>query len=282
MGGNCGPEGFCTDDHGQNLPGDAGPLRGRKRDIFEGGHRVPGIISWPAVVGDQAHESWHLMLSADFLPTVMDALGVDRPKEQADWAMDGVSVLPLLRGEVMPERGMGWLFDEWPPKNVGFVYGKWKYVHGSRSCTNDDCNKELLFDLDADLGETTDLSKKHPDVLDAIRANFSSWYETVKRSRDHESQCDNLPPAPPTPPAPPAPPAPPSSACEWHKNTGLEGGNMLALQADSKEHCCGLCRATEGCAAACHRPEKGNGTAGQCNLKKEFTPKARDDGSIAC
>merc|ERR1712150_216453 len=157
--------------------------------------------------------------------------------------------------------------------------GKWKYVHGSRSCSKDDCNAELLFDLEADLGETTDLSKKYPDVLEAIRANYSSWYATVENSRNVESQCDNLPP-PPTPTPTPPTPAPPSSECDWHTNTGLEGKTLLKLQADSKEHCCGLCRANPGCAAADHVPEKkGNGTAGQCNLKKSFSPKARNDGS---
>lgn len=47
---NCGPEGICDKSHYQKGPGVADPLRGRKRDIWEGGHRIPSIISWPAVV----------------------------------------------------------------------------------------------------------------------------------------------------------------------------------------------------------------------------------------
>merc|ERR1712048_61350 len=178
MGGNCGPEGFCTDDHFKKLPGDAGPLRGRKRDIWEGGHRVPGIISWPAVAKGPARESWDLVSTSDFLATIMDVLNVQRPDSQKSWGFDGESVMPTLRGESRPERGMGWLFDKFPAPSSGYVYGKWKYVNGSESCKTA-CDHDLLYDLSNDLGEQNDLSEKYPDVLAAIRANFTSWMQSV-------------------------------------------------------------------------------------------------------
>jgi len=60
---------------------------------------VPGVIGWPAVVGPVARESWDTVITSDFLPTIMEILGVERPLSQAHWAMDGVSILPILRGE---------------------------------------------------------------------------------------------------------------------------------------------------------------------------------------
>lgn len=66
---------------------------------FSGGHRVPGIIAWPAVVGPVARESWDTVITSDFLPTIMDILKVSKPLSQAHWQMDGVSILPILRGE---------------------------------------------------------------------------------------------------------------------------------------------------------------------------------------
>merc|ERR1719197_1398981 len=105
---NCAPEGRCgsgstgrippgtlyrPDTHG---PGSAGPLRGRKRDVWEGGHRVPGIVSWPAVAKGPARASWDFAITSDFLPTIMEVLGVSRPEHQHDWGFDGVSILPIL------------------------------------------------------------------------------------------------------------------------------------------------------------------------------------------
>lgn len=100
---NCPPRGFCQNDltrpqRPQEGPGSAGPLRGRKRDIYEGGHRVPAIVSYPKVIKDN-RESWETVVTTDFLPTVMQVLKVDRPPEQQNWAMDDQSILSLLRNE---------------------------------------------------------------------------------------------------------------------------------------------------------------------------------------
>jgi len=201
--GNCGPEGLCADDHYNEAPGDAGPLRGRKRDIWEGGHRVPTVVSWPAVQTGPARVSWDTVVTMDFLATIMDVLAVDRPDAQKDWAFDGKSVLPILKGQSWPERGIGWVYRIWnlsqqskswiKPSPFGYRYGKWKYVHDSTSCNNDDCKKDLLYDLEADLGETTDLSGQYPEVLAAIKDNFTEWYQSVSNSRDHESLCGDEP-----------------------------------------------------------------------------------------
>jgi len=188
--GNCEPEGVCTEDHFKTYPGTAGPLRGRKRDIWEGGHRVPGIISWPQVV-KKNQVSWDMVVTMDFLATVMDVLNVSRPKEQSHWGFDGMSVMPLLEGNPLPERGMGWMFSGYnASKNQhGFRYGKWKYVERTKSCKNPDCKKPLLYDLNTDLGERNDLSAKHPDILKAIMANFTVWYKSVMQSVHNESKC---------------------------------------------------------------------------------------------
>ena len=118
---NCPPEGRCGSGSTGRIPpgtlhrpacggaGSAGPLRGRKRDVWEGGHRVPAIVSWPAVVRGPPREVWDFVGTVDILPTVMEVLGVARPPTQQGWALDGVSMLPTLRGEVPAERGMGWM-----------------------------------------------------------------------------------------------------------------------------------------------------------------------------
>jgi arylsulfatase A-like enzyme len=196
---NCKPEGRCggTQERPAEAPGSSGPFRGRKRDIWEGGHRVPGIVSWPLVVGNSSHDIWHTpVVTMDFLPTILEALNVERPQAQQEWALDGLSLLPLLQAPatpMAPERSIGWWYYGATPtvsKGYGFRQGNWKLVVGSASCTLEKCQVPQLYDLSVDLGERNDLSLDYPDVLSGLLANFSVWNASVAESRRTESKCD--------------------------------------------------------------------------------------------
>lgn len=198
---NCPPLGICSGQPKRphpslgEGPGNAGVLRGRKRDIFEGGHRVPGIISYPPLVSG-AHESWETVVTHDFLPTVMEMLSVKRPAAQADWALDGQSILPLLKGEAMPERGLAWAYGAADNlSSYGYRYRNWKYVHGSVSCRAPGCEDDKLFDLSVDLGERNDVAAQNPEILKAMIANFTTWQQSVLHSMSAESKCKSTPPA---------------------------------------------------------------------------------------
>jgi hypothetical protein len=80
--------------------------------LWQGGHRVPGIVAWPAVVKGPARSSWDTVITSDFLPTIMEILAVERPPSQRGWAMDGVSILPILRGEPAARRCIGHNFND--------------------------------------------------------------------------------------------------------------------------------------------------------------------------
>jgi arylsulfatase A-like enzyme len=130
----------------------------------------------------------------DFLATVLDILKVERPASQADWAFDGQSVMPILTQQgTFETRGIGWMYQN--VQQNGYRYGPWKLVNNSKSCSNKDCAKPMLFNLDTDIGETTDVAAQNPDVFRAILANFTSWYESVLHSRVAENTCTNeIPP----------------------------------------------------------------------------------------
>jgi hypothetical protein len=308
---NCGPDGFCTNDPGiyRRAPGSAvrsalSGLRGRKRDVYEGGHRIPSIISWPAVVaGDTGRVSWELVTTADFLPTIMSALGVKRPAHQAEWALDGRSILPLLKAppspvaqtqtvyadgtNVMPAHGAGWIFDGWDgtkpamgdanKTHIAYRHGRWKlnwYGYGSAvSCTEASCRKPMLFDLATDLGETRDVSHEYPEVFAAILSNMTAFSESLVHSVVEESKCQHI--------GPPQPPAPPSSGCTWLPAECNGAGPERDLNATTKEACCGACVDFEGCAAAAFHADRVGKAGASCVLRNQFRPP-KNPGSVSC
>jgi arylsulfatase A-like enzyme len=99
---------FASDNGPEShTPGMTNGLRGRKRDLTEGGIRVPGIIEWPAKVAKNRVVQTPIM-SSDLLPTVLDILNLTMPDKRP---VDGVSVLPLIE-ERTEER----------PRPAGFAY----------------------------------------------------------------------------------------------------------------------------------------------------------------
>jgi arylsulfatase A-like enzyme len=273
---NCAPEGRCGSGTTGQIPpgtlhrpdsrgpGSAGPLRGRKRDVWEGGHRVPGIISWPAVAKGPAREVWHPVVTMDFMATVLEVLDISRPPTQQDWNFDGVSILPILRGEDPQPRGIGWMYSE-PIKSektgYAFRYGKWKYVAGGISCTNMstfNCSKEQLYDMTTDYVENHDLADQFPEVLAAISANFTTWYHSVWDSRVNESKCQTGPVSPFGPSTPAQVPFPKSprasSACTFVPGKLLAGPHLAHGVVSTQEECCGACKLVKGCVASGFNP----------------------------
>ncbi|MBV9868033.1 MAG: arylsulfatase [Abitibacteriaceae bacterium] len=129
------------------------PLRGIKRDLYEGGIRVPMIASWPGhikagAVSDQVWAFW------DFLPTAAAIAGKPAPAN-----IDGISMLPALLGK--PQQNHDYLY--WEFYERGFEQavrlGDWKAVrHGLHLPIE-------LYDLKADLGEKNNIAAQHPEVV---------------------------------------------------------------------------------------------------------------------
>jgi arylsulfatase A-like enzyme len=134
----------------------SGPLRGIKRDLYEGGIRVPTIARWPGrvkagAVSDQVWAFW------DFLPTACELAGVETPK-----GLDGISMAPALLGR--PQKSHEYLYWEFHERGLdqGVRTGDWKGVRKGRRGPIE------LYDLKADLGETNNIAAKHPDIVARI------------------------------------------------------------------------------------------------------------------
>lgn len=158
-----------TSDNGPHKEGGAdpeyfnsnGPLRGFKRDLYEGGIRVPMIAWWPGEI-DAGAVSGHISAFWDMLPTFADLLGVKAPENT-----DGISMLPELTGEGNQKEHayLYWEFHELGGRQAVRM-GKWK---GVKYNVKKHPDKPIeLYNLEKDPGETNNVAAKHPEIVSGI------------------------------------------------------------------------------------------------------------------
>lgn len=143
-------------------------LRGLKGSVYEGGIRVPFIARWPGRIEAGATRS-HVSAFWDMMPTFADLAGVETPG-----AIDGISLAPTLlgRGEQRAHNHLYWEYHGLWNGAQAVRMGRWKAV---RMGGHDDPDAPVeLYDLEADPGETTDVSAAHPDVVERARAVMAS------------------------------------------------------------------------------------------------------------
>ena len=143
----------------------SGPLRGYKSDVWEGGHRVPFIIHWPAVVaaGQICH---HLVHQADVLATCAEIVGAKLPLDAGE---DSHSIVPLLRGHDRAVRQHA--ISQSARGLLALRSGAWKLIVGRGSggwTQGDDAHPAQLYHLGDDLAETENLYRERPDIVDQL------------------------------------------------------------------------------------------------------------------
>jgi len=134
-----------------------GPLRGIKRDLYEGGIRVPLIARWPGKIAPGSQTD-HVSAFWDFLPTACELARVKPPEK-----IDGVSYLPTLLGRADRQRQHKYLY--WEYSNLRAVrMGNFKAIRRPPSRNVPD-GKVELYNLQDDLGEMKDIAADHPDIV---------------------------------------------------------------------------------------------------------------------
>jgi arylsulfatase A-like enzyme len=145
--------------------GESGPLRNGKGSCYEGGYRLPCIVRWPGKVpAGRVNDA--IFATIDFMPTFASLAGFDVPDDRR---IDGIDQTELLFGKRETGR------DHFYFQAAGVRQGKWKYLkanaHFYGYAIEDDRQKtEELYDLEADLGEQTNLAAKFPDKVAELRS----------------------------------------------------------------------------------------------------------------
>ncbi len=165
-----------TSDNGPHLEGGAdpeyfdsnGPLKGFKRDLYEGGVRVPMIIKWPNVVKPDS-QSDHISAFWDIMPTFTEIIETEIHEN-----IDGLSFLPTLKGDVGHQKKHEYLY--WEFHELGgrqaVRKGNWKAVKYN---VFDASNSEIeLYDLSDDIGEERNVASQNPQVLTEMEEILNS------------------------------------------------------------------------------------------------------------
>ena len=165
------------------LAGVAGPFRGFKTHLYEGGIRS-SLIAWgPGLLDKQARGTVNkksVFSAVDLVPTLLEISEVPHPKGVS---YDGESVPEILLGKSKGSRKQD-IFFRRPPDRDSFYgvkdlpdlairSGKWKLL-----CEYDGTDA-LLYDMENDRGETKDVSKKHPDIVSRLSKAVTDWHKTM-------------------------------------------------------------------------------------------------------
>ncbi len=152
-------------------------MRGGKTTLWEGGHRVPCFLRWPAGKLRAAGDVPGLAQAQDVLPTLLELCGVATPPGAR---FDGTCLAPVLRGKAeMPDRMLVVQYaeqDGMPAAKRGeacVMWRRWRLVRD-----------EELYNLDDDPAQARNVAADHPDVVAKLRAHYKKWWEGVAPQLD--------------------------------------------------------------------------------------------------
>lgn len=176
-----GPEDIEIGNATWSAYGSAGPLRGRKRSLYEGGVRVPFIVRWPGKVPGGRVDRNSVIASVDLLPTLCAVAGATVPAEVAE-QVRGENVAAALQGQADWSRHTP-LYWQWRfrvsnhPWNrspqLAVREGRWKLL------LNPDRSRIELYDITADPGEQNNVAGQQPEVVEALAQKVLAWEKTL-------------------------------------------------------------------------------------------------------
>jgi arylsulfatase A-like enzyme len=162
-------QGHSVEDRAHGGGGDNGPYRGAKFSLFEGGIRIPAIISWPGHL-PQGEVRGAMVHGCDWMPTLTALCGVKIPDEVK---LDGKDILPVIQSEAAPSphEVLEWhLDDQW-----AVCKGPWKLIHHPNDIAKDgppldaESREWFLSNVVDDPAEGHSVAKEHPEIVEELR-----------------------------------------------------------------------------------------------------------------
>ena len=154
-------------------------MRGKKSSIYEGGHRVPFFLHWPAGGFSKGKDIETLSAHIDVLPTLADLCKLPKPDKRYD--VDGLSLTPLLASKANSwERNHLFLqyhggahhkFELGPFTNSVVMTEKWRLVNTDRA--------QELYDIQSDPSQRNNIASQNPEIVKNLRSAYQSFWQRV-------------------------------------------------------------------------------------------------------
>lgn len=175
-----GPEDYRIGNAANGGVGSTGPLRARKRSMYEGGIRTFGLLRWPGKVAAGRVDETSVTGGVDFLPTICKLAGVSVP---AKVQPDGEDVSDIWLGQARPRtKPLHWEWfsgvrgDDYTPPMLAVREGGWKLF------VNHNGSGAQLYDIPKDIGEAHDLAAQQPEVVKTLTNKALAWAKTLPPS----------------------------------------------------------------------------------------------------
>jgi arylsulfatase A-like enzyme len=150
-------------------------MRGRKASIFDGGHRVPFFVRWPAGGLDKGRDIDTLAVHVDLFPTLAELCGIPVP---TDRVMDGKSLVPLLKGDAKSwdrdhvvlqfHGGAAFPEDRLKQEFSYILTERWRLLNGRE-----------LYDMETDPVQRKDVATEHPEVVKELWSYYEPYWQSV-------------------------------------------------------------------------------------------------------
>lgn len=173
-------QGHSEEDRAFGGGGYAGPYRGSKFSLFEGGIRVPAIISWPGHIPKNGVRD-QLVTNIDWFPTLAEYCGITLP----DRKLDGKSITKVIASEkaASPHSSFYWqsLGTKGNPQ-WAVRAGDWKLLHNPIQALATELTKDklMLVNIKNDQSERINEADKHPEIVERLKKMYAHWIREVE------------------------------------------------------------------------------------------------------